>query len=197
MLCCAAHDTTEMVGACCAAQDGGAPTDSAAAGTEPGAPRLVQVATAAVLGGLPNMRQSSSRLPPRDALPSPRPPEPSPPPLQVRQAAEVHRQVRSYIHTIAKPGILMAELCEKLEDSGGWVGGWVVDGWVGGAGGWQRGAPGLGGRVGQGLGKGEEEGPGAPHCASLQARVHLFATRSRSTPRQPASLRHPPLHCAS
>ncbi|PSC68131.1 methionine aminopeptidase 2B-like [Micractinium conductrix] len=36
---------------------------------------------------------------------------------EVRQAAEVHRQVRSYIHTIAKPGILMAELCEKLEDS--------------------------------------------------------------------------------
>ena len=38
---------------------------------------------------------------------------------QVRQAAEVHRQVRSYVQTIAKPGILMTELCEKLEDSGG------------------------------------------------------------------------------
>lgn len=38
--------------------------------------------------------------------------------LQVRQAAEVHRQVRSYVQTIAKPGILMSELCEKLEDSG-------------------------------------------------------------------------------
>jgi methionyl aminopeptidase len=36
----------------------------------------------------------------------------------VRQAAEVHRQVRSYVRTIAKPGILMAELCEKLEDAG-------------------------------------------------------------------------------
>ena len=40
---------------------------------------------------------------------------------QVRQAAEVHRQVRSYVQTIAKPGILMSELCEKLEDSGGWL----------------------------------------------------------------------------
>lgn len=39
-------------------------------------------------------------------------------PLQVRQAAEVHRQVRKYVQTIAKPGILMTELCEKLEDSG-------------------------------------------------------------------------------
>lgn len=38
--------------------------------------------------------------------------------LQVRQAAEVHRQVRKYVQTIAKPGILMTELCEKLEDSG-------------------------------------------------------------------------------
>eukprot|EP00887_Chlorella_sp_A99_P002610 scaffold6.g2610.t1 len=36
---------------------------------------------------------------------------------EVRQAAEVHRQVRSYIRTIAKPGILMTELCEQLEDS--------------------------------------------------------------------------------
>jgi methionyl aminopeptidase len=42
---------------------------------------------------------------------------------EVRQAAEVHRQVRAYVHTIAKPGILMTDLCQKLEDSGGWVGG--------------------------------------------------------------------------
>ena len=48
---------------------------------------------------------------------------------EVRQAAEVHRQVRRYVHTIAKPGILMSELCERLEDSGErWVGGWV-GGW--------------------------------------------------------------------
>jgi methionyl aminopeptidase len=36
---------------------------------------------------------------------------------EVRQAAEVHRQVRRYVHTIAKPGIPMVELCEKLENS--------------------------------------------------------------------------------
>ena len=36
---------------------------------------------------------------------------------EVRQAAEVHREVRNYIRTIAKPGILMSELCETLEDS--------------------------------------------------------------------------------
>ncbi|EFN58315.1 hypothetical protein CHLNCDRAFT_142331 [Chlorella variabilis] len=36
---------------------------------------------------------------------------------EVRQAAEVHRQVRAYVRTIAKPGILMTDLCEKLEDS--------------------------------------------------------------------------------
>lgn len=36
---------------------------------------------------------------------------------EVRQAAEVHREVRKYVQTIAKPGILMTELCEKLEDS--------------------------------------------------------------------------------
>ncbi|KAF8059708.1 MAP2B [Scenedesmus sp. PABB004] len=35
----------------------------------------------------------------------------------VRQAAEVHRQVRSYIQTIAKPGIPLTQLCETLEDS--------------------------------------------------------------------------------
>ena len=38
---------------------------------------------------------------------------------RVRQAAEVHRQVRKYIRTIAKPGILMTDLCEKLENAGG------------------------------------------------------------------------------
>ena len=37
---------------------------------------------------------------------------------QVRQAAEVHRQARKYIQTIAKPGVLMIDLCEKLEDTG-------------------------------------------------------------------------------
>ena len=36
---------------------------------------------------------------------------------EVRQAAEVHREVRKYMRTIAKPGILMSDLCEKLEDS--------------------------------------------------------------------------------
>lgn len=36
---------------------------------------------------------------------------------EVRQAAEVHRQVRNYIQTIAKPGIPMIDICEKLEDS--------------------------------------------------------------------------------
>ena len=35
----------------------------------------------------------------------------------VRQASEVHRQVRSYIQKeVAKPGVPMIELCEKLED---------------------------------------------------------------------------------
>lgn len=34
---------------------------------------------------------------------------------EVRRAAEVHRQVRKYVRTIAKPGILMIDLCEKLE----------------------------------------------------------------------------------
>lgn len=36
---------------------------------------------------------------------------------EVRQAAEVHRQVRNHIRTIAKPGILMVDLCETLENS--------------------------------------------------------------------------------
>ncbi|KAL0918034.1 hypothetical protein M5K25_010022 [Dendrobium thyrsiflorum] len=34
----------------------------------------------------------------------------------VRRAAEVHRQVRKYIRSILKPGILMFELCETLEN---------------------------------------------------------------------------------
>ncbi|KAG5628634.1 hypothetical protein H5410_000351 [Solanum commersonii] len=34
----------------------------------------------------------------------------------VRQAAEVHRQVRKYIRQIAKPGMLMIDLCETLEN---------------------------------------------------------------------------------
>jgi len=36
---------------------------------------------------------------------------------EVRQCAEVHRQVRNYIRTIAKPGIKMVDLCETLEGS--------------------------------------------------------------------------------
>ncbi|BBN17335.1 methionyl aminopeptidase [Marchantia polymorpha subsp. ruderalis] len=34
----------------------------------------------------------------------------------VRQAAEVHRQVRSYIKKYAKPGVAMVDICETLED---------------------------------------------------------------------------------
>jgi methionyl aminopeptidase len=34
----------------------------------------------------------------------------------VRKAAEVHRQVRSYIQSIAKPGVLLIDMCEKLEE---------------------------------------------------------------------------------
>ncbi|KAI0509771.1 hypothetical protein KFK09_010367 [Dendrobium nobile] len=34
----------------------------------------------------------------------------------VRRAAEVHRQVRNYIRSILKPGILMFDLCETLEN---------------------------------------------------------------------------------
>ncbi|KAG6544363.1 hypothetical protein Mapa_014197 [Marchantia paleacea] len=34
----------------------------------------------------------------------------------VRQAAEVHRQVRSYIRKYAKPGVAMVDICETLED---------------------------------------------------------------------------------
>ena len=33
----------------------------------------------------------------------------------VRQAAEVHRQVRKYVQTIAQPGIKLFDLCERLE----------------------------------------------------------------------------------
>eukprot|EP00271_Cylindrocystis_brebissonii_P018170 TRINITY_DN5030_c0_g1_i3.p1 TRINITY_DN5030_c0_g1~~TRINITY_DN5030_c0_g1_i3.p1 ORF type:complete len:434 (+),score=100.85 TRINITY_DN5030_c0_g1_i3:117-1304(+) len=34
----------------------------------------------------------------------------------MRQAAEVHRQVRKYIRTYAKPGVLMTDICETLEN---------------------------------------------------------------------------------
>ncbi|KAL3680318.1 hypothetical protein R1sor_023274 [Riccia sorocarpa] len=34
----------------------------------------------------------------------------------VRQAAEVHRQVRTYIRKYAKPGVSMVDICETLED---------------------------------------------------------------------------------
>lgn len=36
---------------------------------------------------------------------------------EVRQAAEVHRQVRKHIRKIAKPGVKMIDLCETLEGS--------------------------------------------------------------------------------
>ncbi|KAG6779067.1 hypothetical protein POTOM_015434 [Populus tomentosa] len=35
----------------------------------------------------------------------------------VRQAAEVHRQVRKYMKSILKPGMLMTDLCETLENT--------------------------------------------------------------------------------
>ncbi|RWR78649.1 methionine aminopeptidase 2B-like protein [Cinnamomum micranthum f. kanehirae] len=35
----------------------------------------------------------------------------------VRRAAEVHRQVRKYMRSIIKPGILMTDLCETLENT--------------------------------------------------------------------------------
>ncbi|POO02004.1 Peptidase M24A, methionine aminopeptidase, subfamily [Trema orientale] len=35
----------------------------------------------------------------------------------VRRAAEVHRQVRKYMKSIVKPGMLMTELCETLENT--------------------------------------------------------------------------------
>ena len=34
-----------------------------------------------------------------------------------RKAAEVHRQVRQYVQTIAKPGISMSQLAQEIEDS--------------------------------------------------------------------------------
>jgi hypothetical protein len=36
--------------------------------------------------------------------------------MQVRLAAEVHRQVRSYAQSIIKPGIKLADMCELLEN---------------------------------------------------------------------------------
>lgn len=36
---------------------------------------------------------------------------------EARQAAEVHRQVRRYVHTIAKPGVRLFDLCKVLEDA--------------------------------------------------------------------------------
>jgi methionyl aminopeptidase len=36
---------------------------------------------------------------------------------EVRQCAEVHRQVRSYIKKVAQPGIKLIDMCETLEDS--------------------------------------------------------------------------------
>lgn len=33
-----------------------------------------------------------------------------------RKAAEVHRQVRKYVHTIVKPGISMSQLAQEIED---------------------------------------------------------------------------------
>ncbi|KAF8113880.1 hypothetical protein N665_0045s0118 [Sinapis alba] len=35
----------------------------------------------------------------------------------LRQAAEVHRQVRKYMRSIMKPGMLMIDICETLEDT--------------------------------------------------------------------------------
>eukprot|EP00199_Chlamydomonas_sp_CCMP681_P000499 CAMPEP_0119107772 /NCGR_PEP_ID=MMETSP1180-20130426/11591_1 /TAXON_ID=3052 ORGANISM="Chlamydomonas cf sp, Strain CCMP681" /NCGR_SAMPLE_ID=MMETSP1180 /ASSEMBLY_ACC=CAM_ASM_000741 /LENGTH=478 /DNA_ID=CAMNT_0007093309 /DNA_START=16 /DNA_END=1452 /DNA_ORIENTATION=+ len=35
---------------------------------------------------------------------------------QVRQAAEVHRQVRRHMRSVIKPGIVLSEMCETLED---------------------------------------------------------------------------------
>eukprot|EP00877_Chromochloris_zofingiensis_P010686 jgi/Chrzof1/5871/Cz16g18240.t1 len=36
---------------------------------------------------------------------------------EVRQAAEVHRQVRKYMQSVIKPGISLFDMCETLEDS--------------------------------------------------------------------------------
>ena len=35
----------------------------------------------------------------------------------LRQAAEVHRQVRKYMRSIMKPGMLMIDICETLENT--------------------------------------------------------------------------------
>jgi methionyl aminopeptidase len=35
----------------------------------------------------------------------------------VRLAAEVHRQTRKYAQSFIKPGMLMTEICERIEDS--------------------------------------------------------------------------------
>ena len=35
---------------------------------------------------------------------------------EYRKAAEVHRQVRQYVQTIAKPGISMSKLADEIED---------------------------------------------------------------------------------
>jgi methionyl aminopeptidase len=34
----------------------------------------------------------------------------------VRQAAEVHRQVRHYAQSIIKPGIKLVDMCEQIEE---------------------------------------------------------------------------------
>ncbi|RYG95825.1 M24 family metallopeptidase [archaeon] len=34
----------------------------------------------------------------------------------MRQAAEVHRQVRTYMHSVIQPGIKLADMCAMLED---------------------------------------------------------------------------------
>jgi methionyl aminopeptidase len=35
---------------------------------------------------------------------------------ELREAAEVHRQVRKYIQSFVKPGMKMIDICENLED---------------------------------------------------------------------------------
>lgn len=34
----------------------------------------------------------------------------------VRQASEVHRQVRKYANSFIKPGMLMTDICERIEE---------------------------------------------------------------------------------
>lgn len=36
---------------------------------------------------------------------------------EVRLAAEVHRQTRKYAQSFIKPGMLMTDICERIEDS--------------------------------------------------------------------------------